>query len=403
MEESKDSFRWVVAILLLLNIFSIYLSINCIPPLFKELGEEIPITKSDMGMIVGVALIASLFFSLIGGGVSDKIGSRWSFGVAIIVVAIAGALRSIVGSSFGLVVCMFLVGVGLAIAGPNIPKALGMWFPSKELATANGISMLGLGLGGAVGMGTAAGILSPALGGWRNVMVAIGGFTLITGILWIVFFKDVKTNRPSESKDQSMADNFRKVFGVKDIWWAAVYYGLCMASVMSVIALLPHSLSERGLTEAKSGALVSIMLFVSTVFTLVGGILSDKAGRRKPFLIVCAMLQGVCFIVFIFSTGIPLIIALAIAGASMGTLIPVFTVIPVEIKEIGHGLAATAVGILFMVGNTGGFFGPIIAGKIMDVTRTEWPGFLFMIVAIIVAGFCILPVRETGQRGQQKK
>ena len=122
MEESKDSFRWVVAILLLLNIFSIYLSINCIPPLFKELGEEIPITKSDMGMIVGVALIASLFFSLIGGGVSDKIGSRWAFGVAIIVVAIAGALRSIVGSSFGLVVCMFLVGVGLAIAGPIYPK-----------------------------------------------------------------------------------------------------------------------------------------------------------------------------------------------------------------------------------------------------------------------------------------
>ena len=48
----------------------------------------------------------------------------------------------------------------MATRGPNLPKALAMWFPPKELAMANGICMVSMPLGVTVGMGTAAGILS---------------------------------------------------------------------------------------------------------------------------------------------------------------------------------------------------------------------------------------------------
>ena len=70
-------------------------------------------------------------------------------------------------------------------------------------------------------------------------------------------------------------------------------------------------------------------------------------------------------------------------------------------KQIGPALSATAMGLIFMIGNTGGFLGPIVAGKLMDLTTAHWPGFLFMGLAGIIAAFCIFPVRETGPKGNR--
>jgi cyanate permease len=250
-------------------------------------------------------------------------------------------------------------------------------------------------------MGTAAGILSPALGGWRGVMVVFGFITLILSFLWMLLYRDRSIAGTSEKREQSIFENFKKIFKIKDVWWASAFMGLNMTGLMAVIALLPNSLAERGMTEARAGALVAIMFGMSSAFKIVGGLLSDRLGSRRPFIFVSSIAQGICVVAFALSTGAPLIIALVIAGIAMGIIPPVFTVIPVEIKEIGPTLAATAMGLIFMIGNSGGLIGPIVAGKLMDLTGAPWPGFLFMGVTIIIAGFCILPVRETGQRRKE--
>ena len=105
---------------------------------------------------------------------------------------------------------------------------------------------------------------------------------------------------------------------------------------------------------------------------------------------------------FSLSTGLPLIITLIIGGVALGTIGPVFMTIPVEIKEIGPSLAGTAMGLIFMIGNTLGFIGPVVSGKLMDLTGAQWPGFLFMGVSSIIGAFLILPVRETGQEKKKE-
>jgi len=73
-------------------------------------------------------------------------------------------------------------------------------------------------------------------------------------------------------------------------------------------------------------------------------------------------------------------------------------IIPVEIEKIGTENTATAIGIIFMIGNTGGFIGPVISGKLMDVTGSHWAGFIFMAAALIAAAGSIVPLRETGRK-----
>lgn len=399
MEKEKYSFRWLVISLLFLNIFFATVAMNCIPPLFGEITEEIPLTKAEMGSVMGVLTLASLVLAPLGGGFGDRFGPRWVLGASVLVVAVAGALRAYVGSASGLIVCMIFIGAGMAMVGPNLPKALGVWFSQKELAFANGLCISGMGTGGAIAMGTAASVMSPAFGGWRNTMLVIGAGVVIMGLLWIFLYKDPQEGGAAKKKEQNLVANFKKALKVRDLWLLSIFYGLNMVGLMAVITFLPVSLEERGIERA--GELVSLMMGTTVVFNILGGILSDRLGKRKPFLIVSALTLGFCILTFATFTGIPLIIALVIAGAALGTIAPVLLTVPVELKEIGPGLAATAVGLIFMIGNTGGFIGPVVSGKLMDITGSHLSGFIFMASALIVAAGFIVPLKETGRKTNQ--
>ncbi len=394
MEEQTYPFRWVVLALMFLSLFAATIAMQCMPPLFSEITEQIPLTKAQMGTIMGVITLASLFFAPIGGALSDKLGARRAFGIAAIIVALAGAYRYVAGSVTDLIVCMFLIGAGMAMYAPNLPKALGNWFPKKDLAMANGISISGMGIGGAIAMATAKSVLSPSFGGWRGTMVVLGGLVLLVAILWMVVYRD--REGAATRKKPNVFKNFKDVLQVRDIWLIAFYYGLNMVSLLAVITLLPITLEERGVENA--GGMVGIMMGATVVFNILGGILSDRVGKRKPFLLICAVVFGLCVLGFANFTGTALLVVLIIAGAAMGTIAPVLMSVPVEMERIGTALAGSAVGFIFMLGNTGGFVGPVVAGRLMDMSDSSLPGFIFIAVALILSAAFIIPMKETGRK-----
>jgi MFS family permease len=396
IDDQKSNFRWLVLALLFLNIFIGFIGIQCIPPLFTEIGAEIPLTKTQMGLIMGILTLPSILFSPVGGAFTDRFGSRWAFSGAILVVAVAGAFRGIIDSANGLVVCMFFVGIGTATIAPNISKSLSMWFPKNEFAMANGICLLAMPLASVLGMGTAAGILSPFLGGWRNVMIVPGFICVLTAFLWMVLFRDRKVQEAPGTKKTSFKENFRTVLKIKAVWLSTLFYSIRFIATSSLLALLPIMLSERGLTPGKAGAFVAIMMGSNSLFKIIGGTASDKLGRRKPFLIICTLVQSLCVFAFAIFNGVPLIIALVIAGVCMGCIAPVFMASLVETEGIGPALAGTTVGLVFMIGNIGGFVGPILSGKLMDVTGAQWPGLIFMGLCFFAAAFIIIPLKDTG-------
>ena len=396
MEEQTYPFRWVVLALMFLSLFAATIAMQCMPPLFSEITEQIPLTKAQMGTIMGVITLASLFFAPIGGALSDKLGARWAFGIAAIIVALSGAYRYVAGSVTDLIICMFLIGAGMAMYAPNLPKALGSWFSRKDLAMANGISISGMGIGGAIAMATAKSVLSPSFGGWRGTMVVLGGLVLLVAILWMVIYRDRPVEGAAQQKKPNVFKNFKDVLKVKDIWLIAIYYGLNMVSLLAVITLLPITLEERGV--AKSGEMVGIMMGATVVFNILGGMLSDRVGKRKPFLLICAVIFGLCVLGFANFTGTALLVVLIIAGAAMGTIAPVLMSVPVEMERIGTALAGSAVGFIFMLGNTGGFVGPVVAGRLMDMSDSSLPGFIFIAAALIVSAVFIIPMKETGRK-----
>jgi len=398
MTDSTSGYRWVVLGLLCLNVFFAFVGTQIIPPLFSEIMKEIPLTAAQMGMVIGVIPLASLFFAPLGGGLSDKMGCRWVFASGAVLVAVAGGLRYFSQSVVGFTACMFFIGAGIAIFTTLIPKVASIWFPPQDLAKANGIGMSSMQLGGAIGMALAVRFLAPTFGGWRETTVAVAILAVVAGLLWVLFYRDrVVAGGPVEPQE-NMSQNFKKVMKVKEVWLLAVVYGIFMIDLMAIVAHLPHTLQEKGVANA--GGYVGLWLMVAVVFNVLGGVVSDIVGKRKPFLVFAAFIFGLCIPTFVMVTGAALVTTIVISGAVAGTAVPIIMTIPAEMKQVGPALAGPSMGLLFMLGNAGGFVGPVVAGIIMDVTGAPSTAFMFMAAAIIVAGLLALSLPETGQKRQ---
>ena len=383
MENQSTVNKWVVLIILFLNVMFGFGGMNVIAPLSSEIDADIGITLAQIGATVAFFTLASPVFSPIGGVLTDRYGARWVLFFAGLVLAVAGSARFFVTGPNQLIALMFIAGLGFACVGPVIPKALSTVFPAAEFGKANGIVFSAFWVGSTLAFSLSTKVLSPFFGGWRETTVAIGVCSAVSAVAWLFVFRDATETEETAAKEQgdngaeqgSGLATFLRILKIKDILRLSFFYSLCIAALFSILSLLPRVLEDRGLEQP--GMLAALLTGAMVAFNILGGMLSDRFGR-VPVLVVSALVFGLTMPALLTFSGPLLMLSLLIAGAAAGPIIPVSTAIPVEMPSIGPALAGTALGVLFMIGNLGGFFGPIIAGWVIDTTASPWPAFLLI-------------------------
>ena len=403
MSQENPYYKWVVLSILFLILMLGFGGMNIIAPLSSEIDNDIGLTLTQLGATIAFFTLASPLFSPIGGVLTDKYGARLVMVIAGLIVAVAGAARYFVTGPNQLIALMFVYGVGFACYGPVIPKALSAVFSASEFGKANGIVWSAIWVGSTLAFFLAVNVLSPFFGGWRMMMIAIGVLSAISAIAWALVFRDpvaeysqgdTETGVSQEESgvpEESGFATFRKVLCIGNIWWLSIYYAFCIAGLLSILSLLPRVLEDRGL--AQPGMLAALLTGTMVASSILGGMLSDRFGR-KHVLVVSAIVFGLSIPSLLIFSGPLLMICLVIAGAAAGPFVPVSTAMPVEMPAIGPVLAGTALGILFMIGNTGGFFGPIIAGWLMETTGSAWSGFMFAALLLLIAPLFLIRLRN---------
>ena len=402
MSQENSYYKWVVLVVLFLILMFGFGGMNVIAPLSSEIDSDIGLTLTQLGATVAFFTLASPIFSPIGGVLTDKFGARLVLLIAGLIVAVAGAARYFVTGPNQLIAVMFVYGVGFACYGPVIPKALSAVFSASEFGKANGIVWSAIWVGSTLAFFLAVNVLSPFFGGWRMMMIAIGVLSAIAAISWALVFRDpvaehsegdTETGASQEDTgvpEESGFATFRKVVRIGNIWWLSIYYAFCIAALLSILSLLPRVLEDRGLEQP--GMLAALLTGTLVASSILGGMLSDRFGR-KPVLVVSVIVFALSIPTLLIFSGPLLMICLVIAGAAAGPFLPVSTAMPVEMPGIGPVLAGTALGILFMIGNTGGFFGPLVTGWLMDTTGSAWSGFIFVVLLLLIAPLFLIKLR----------
>jgi ACS family hexuronate transporter-like MFS transporter len=213
------NYRWTICTLVFFATTVNYLDRQVLSLLQPRLEELFGWTNSDYANITAVFQFTYAISMLFAGRFIDKLGTRWGYGLAIIIWsagAIVHALAIPIGENLSLLfgwmgITAFSVSVlgfmfsrailafGEAGNFPSAIKAIAEYFPKKERSLATGIFNSGANIGA---------ILAPLTvpwmyrnWGWQSAFIVIGLIGFIWLLLWLFLYE-----KPEKQKRLSAAE-----------------------------------------------------------------------------------------------------------------------------------------------------------------------------------------------------
>ncbi len=184
----RSHVRWVICALLFLATVIAYVDRSVLSYLEKFLEGIIPgLNSVAYGHITGDFMFAYMIGLAVAGGLTDKLGTRLSFALAITLWSVAAMLPGAAHSVTGLGLAMLLLGLAEAANFPVCIRTVAEWFPQAERALATALFNSGANVGTLIV--PFAVVFFTAHFGWRAAFVASGAMGLIWLALWLLIYR----------------------------------------------------------------------------------------------------------------------------------------------------------------------------------------------------------------------
>jgi MFS family permease len=358
---------------------------------------------ANLGIVMSVSFIFTLFAQPIVGAFSDRTRSRFGrrtiwmlFGAFI-----AGILLLAMGSINDLLwLTIFWVVVQVALNGVQGPltAVIPDRFPRDKRGGASAIMGVGMQLGGLIGVMVASAFAANFGVGYMVFGIGIIVFTVLFAVL----------NRDWSSKEAKIEPwSWGKFFAgfwinpIKqpDFFWAFAARFLLMLGYFTIASYQLYLLTDYikvPLAEAPGAVLTLTLIgFVPTIVAIaVSGWWSDKVGRRKIFIYVASVLMVIGFAFPLFMpTMTGMIIMTIINGFGFGFYMSVDTALMTEVLPGDGAAAGKDLGILNIATNIPQALSPAIAALVILVLGGYGMLFVFGMIFVIIAGVAVAPIK----------
>ena len=356
---------------------------------------ELGLSGTQAGVVTGAVQLSYVPISLVSGLVIDRLGSRRSLGVGLAVIGIAHVLRGSAEGFVPIVAATVLLGVGGTAVTFGLPKLVSELFPPDRSGSMSSVYIVGATFGSATVFAVARSVLGPLAGGWRPFFrytgVAVVGFAALWAVVSRVLWRRIGTaSRDSDDRSfslDSMRDDLVRVF---------THYGLLLLVVVGTMRLfvthglsnwLPTILESSGMAPALAGTLTGLFVLVRVLGIVGVPVVSDRLATRRGPIVVCGLAGAVGTVGLIVANSVPALVgSLVLVGSFViGGLSPLIRAIPIEMDGIGPRLTAIANGLIFTVGEVGGFMGPFLIGFLRDLTGSFAPALGTLALASSIA------------------
>lgn len=394
-------FAWLMLILAFLASFTMHLLLFSYSQVKDSIILEMRLTYAQAGFVFSISIFALVVFRVPWGIIIDRIGVKLATGLALSFIAIFGVLRSFTINYETLLLAQLFLGVGFAAVMPCLPRIVASWFPSEQTGFAMGVATSGFAIGDIIGLSGTPYLLT-WLGSWRQVFLAYGIWAFLLTIFWLALTRMSPQNRKTEIRSETDSDSvFLKdlvgLFRTKQLWLLTGLFLCSGATYDTLLIWLPSLLTSRGVSQITAGIYVSMLPVGFLVASFTVGVMSDRIGLRKPFILVLGLVSGpVVFAAGTLHASVAWFLALIIGLCTMSVLTLVLT-ISIELEQTKESLAS-AVGLITSVGNLGSFIIPTMAGQIKDVTGSFLGAVLLLAILSEFMFVLGLPIAETGRK-----
>jgi MFS transporter, ACS family, hexuronate transporter len=202
--------RWIICALLFFATVIAYVDRAVIANLKNTLETVIPgLNDFKYGIITVAFQLAYGIAMVVAGGLTDKLGTRKAFAIAICLWSVAAMLPGAAFSVVSFAAAMFLLGLGEAANFPACIKTVAEWFPKRERAYATGLFNSGANVGNMVApvvvtvlvaLFSRWNVFGPSRA-WRGTFVVAGALGFVWLAFWLIIYR-----RPEEHRRVSKAE-----------------------------------------------------------------------------------------------------------------------------------------------------------------------------------------------------
>jgi MFS family permease len=271
--------------------------------------------------------------------------------------------------------------------------------PDARRGTASAMSGIASFFGGLLG-GLLAGLLFGSVG--LGFYFPVAAFVAVGTALFVVRAKDrssLELAVPEHRWGEFFA-GFTVALRTRNFRWVWIArilltFGYTVSTALGLYLLQGYV--RPALSAAEATALVPLIGLVGipvTVLTvLAAGRLSDRVGRRKPFVIASSALMAASMILPMLSPTLPAVLAQALlAAVAFGIYLPVDQALFIDVLP-DRNSAGRDLGVASLGNNLGQVLGPILAGAVVLVTGGYLGIWVCAFVLTALAAVAIVPVR----------
>lgn len=340
--------------------------------IYSFIGEELGITRVHHGVIMGISLGSTAVGGMLFGLLADKYGRKNVLQWTILTYCAGALLCGFVSTPFQLALARVITGLGVGGEWATGHALISESFPARRRGRYGALMQTGAPLG--VGLAALLGsFMTPTLG-WRATFILSASPVLLVPLirryvpesdLWLESRRIRAVGSVQRLKDllgRSLGPTTLRTF---------LLTVLNMSGYWLAFVWLPAYLrEERGMSIAKSGLWVLVIVTGELIGYASFGFVSDRLGRKPSFTIYAGFMAiGLLMITLAWDriAGEPLLVMLFMAIVGMGTgtwsnFGPFFSeLFPTRLRN-------TAVGSIFNAARGVQFLTPILLERV----AREW-------------------------------
>ncbi len=360
------------------------------------------------------ALMAGVVSPMVGLWI-DRYGSRRVMSLGAVLMGCAVALFALMDSLWHLYAINLLGALGVSCAAfiPN-QVLISNWFVRKR-GLAMGLSLAGIGLGG-LALAPLADLLIARLG-WRLAYAALACLFLpmLAVILAVVRTHPAELGlrpdglpTPSETDDDAPSqpdavENTTRGLGLGEALRTRAFWMISLCNLLlvfggfSIVTHLVAYLTDQGFGSRTAAVSLGLMIGASVAGRLLFGFLADHVPKARVLSLVLGLLTGCTLLLFRVQSAEMLPAFLLSFGVAFGggaVLIPLLVGECFGLRFFGRIL-----GLTMISATLGGAIGPVLTGRIYDVTGSYQLAFVMHTVGFGLAAVVAYFLRPSTRAG----
>jgi MFS family permease len=414
--DGASGYRWVVLASFGLVLFSQALLWLTFAPIETEVQAALGVGHFPVRFLALVDPITFIVLAIGIGILADRRGFRFTVGLGLALMIPAAIMRA-VAAHLGLsghtlywilLAMQVIISAGACCCIVCIFQMPVKWFPESQRAGAAGLTSMSLLFGNAavfplvvlIANLPSAPSQAQAMQGLSRVLDVLA---IIVTMVAILFFALVRYEPQTQRHEGLLAPGLvRRLLKLPDFRALTLVFFFGMGLYIALMITMEKMMAFHGFSTTYAAVIAGAMTFGGIIGCAIVPRISESMGRRRPFIFMPALVAIPLAVAVAFLPVAPVdLIAAFLLGFLMLAAQPIIFTMVGEMKDVGPGLAGTAVGILFGIGS----IGQIVVPLLMELfVRTSPSGLLdyrwsiLILAAVGIVSFLAImrDIPETG-------